>query len=173
MAGEVAKETMRGLTRRQLLRWGLGAALIGSGGWILKGVFFPRHLDPREVSTLDSLLATLLPATTPKLRDQLLEGLEGARQTRRALIEGVALLERRAQGLGATTFRALDQGRREKIVAELEAAPDGSMARFFYRVVRDRAFALYYSQAASWRPLHFPHPPQPDGYLDYQEPPDV
>ncbi len=161
------------MTRRQLLRWSIGAVLIGSGGWILKDVFLPRRLDSEEIATLDSLLATILPDTSTALRERLLGSLEKQRQKRRALVEGVALLERGAANHGAADFRNLNRALRESVVAELAAAPDGSMPRFFYRVVRDRAFELYYSRSTSWPPLRFPHPPQPDGYPDYQEPPDA
>jgi hypothetical protein len=62
---------------------------------------------------------------------------------------------------------------REEIVEECAQAEEGTVPRFLYRTVRDRAMELYYSQPAAWAPLRFAHPPQPEGYLDYWQRPDV
>lgn len=164
-------------TRRSLLQGALGATLIATGAWILQRVYFPRRLAAAEVETFAALLDTLIPdGEFPGTRQtgilaSLLRTCESQRQTRRAVLEGVHLLDRKSRALGARNFVTLDARQRAVVVEECALAAERTLPRFFYRTVRDRAMQLHYSQKVAWKLLRFDHPPQPDGYLDYWKPP--
>ncbi|MFI5397094.1 MAG: gluconate 2-dehydrogenase subunit 3 family protein [Candidatus Binatia bacterium] len=173
------QQAPEGSSRRSLLRAGLALALLATGGWILRRVYLPRRLKPAEVDTLAALLDTLIPggefpgARQTGFLDRLLRECDSKRQTRRALVEGVQLLDSKAGGRGASGFLGLEPQQREEVVEECARGADGTLPRFFYRTVRDRAMQLHYSQPATWKPLRFDHPPQPEGYLNYWQKPDA
>lgn len=174
-----SRHTPRHWTRRSVLRAGVGAVLVGFGGWLLQRVYFPRRLAAVDRETLAALMDVLGPTAEfpPPLRAALLERLvedgESKRQTRRALVEGVRLLNHAARDRGARDFVTLDRDQQEAVVEACAAAAEGSLPLFFYRTVRGRTMQLVYSQPLAWRRLRFPHPPQPDGYPNYREPPDA
>lgn len=166
-------------TRRAVLRGVIGSALVAAGGWILKSIFLPRRLTPTEAETFRVLLDTLIPdgefpgASRTGVADRLRAECEAKRQTQRALMEGLRLLDERARGRGAGEFRTLARPQREEILADWARAADGTLPRFLYRTLRDRAMQLHYAHPLAWKRVGLPHPPQPDGYLDYRQPPDV
>lgn len=174
-----SQQAPEGSSRRSLLQAGLALALLATGGWILKRVYLPRHLRPAEVETLAALLDTLIPegefcgARRTGFLDRLLRECDSKRQTRRALVEGVQCLDSKAKTRGASGFLGLASQQREDVVEECARAADGTLPRFFYRTVRDRAMQLHYSQLVTWKPLRFDHPPQPEGYLDHWQKPDA
>ena len=55
----------------------------------------------------------------------------------------------------------------EEVVEDFARAEEGSVPRFLYGIVRDRAMQLHYTNAAAWRVVQFLRPPQPRGYRDY------
>jgi len=155
------------------LRRALGLALLVTGVGFLKRVFLPRRLAPSEVESFATFLETLIPdgefpgaRRTLQVAD-LVRELEATRQKRRALVEGVALLDRHAEEWGSPSFAVLSHHRRAEVVAGFAAEEEGSVPRFFYRVVRDRAMELHYSRSLAWKALGLPHPPQPTGYRHY------
>jgi hypothetical protein len=164
-------------TRRLLLRGALGVTFVATGIWILQRVYFPRRLAADEVETVAALLDTLIPdgefpgARQTGVLASLLPTCESQRQTRRALLEGVHLLDRKARALGARNFVTLDARQRAAVVEECALVAEGTLPRFFYRTVRDRALQLHYSQKLAWKPLRFDHAPQPEGHLDYWQQP--
>jgi hypothetical protein len=166
-----------GVTRRDLARWALGGTLIVAGASTLRRVFMPARLDERGRRTLEALLDAILPdGERPGHRatgvlPRLVAELENERQTRRALVEGMRLLERRGRAEGASSFAALGPERRVALFTACGEDEYGSLPRFFYQNVRDAALRLHYSRRAAWRPLGLPHPPQPDGYEDFAEAP--
>jgi len=172
-----SQPALRPWTRRSLLRTGLGIVLLGAGSWILKRVYFPRRLAPAERHTLAVLLEVLVPTTEfseedrVALLDRLLRDCEAKRRTRRALVEGLHFLNSKARELGAQDFVGLAADQRQSAVEACAQSAAGSVPQFFYRMVRDRAMQLVYSHPTTWKRLRFPHPPQPEGYPDYQEPP--
>lgn len=167
----------RGWTRRDLFRGLLGVAASAAGAWILKRIFLPGRLDTSGRATLETLLDTLIPdgefpghratGVLPKL----LSDLEGSRQTRRALVEGIDLLDRGARRAGSRSFRDLPAPRRAELVREIADAEEGSLPRFFYQSVRNRAMEIHYSSPETWNAVGFTHAPQPDGYPDFAEKP--
>ncbi|MFI5181288.1 MAG: gluconate 2-dehydrogenase subunit 3 family protein [Thermoanaerobaculia bacterium] len=168
-----------GWTRRDFVRGLLGAAALAAGAWILKRVFLPGRLSASDRATLETLLDTLIPdgrypghratGVLPKL----LPELEGSRQTRRALIEGIELLDRGARRVGSPSFRELAPPKRAELVREIARAEEGTLPRFFYQSVRNRAMEIHYANPASWEALRFTHAPQPEGYPDFAERPGV
>ncbi len=137
----------------------------------------PPRLDDAGRRTLEALLDALLPEgpqpghRTTGVMPRLVAELERERQTRRALVEGLRRLERRAGAMGARSFAALGPADRLRAFLDCGEAPDRSLPRFFYLTLRDAAMRLHYSQHAAWRPLGLAHPPQPDGYDDFAEAP--
>ena len=166
-------------SRRSLVRAVCGAVLIGAGSWILKRVYFPRHLASPERQTMSALLDTILPDTTfpgaPRtgFLDRLVRECDSKRQTRRALVEGLEFLDSEARKHGAHNFVNLDPTQRATVLEACAAAAAGTLPQFFYRMVRDRALQLHYSHPVTWPPRGFSHPPQPEGYLNYRQPPDA
>lgn len=84
---------------------------------------------------------------------------------------GCRWLDRRAKAIGRTTFSALDDRRREMIVEQAARLTAKGLPNAFFRVVRHNAMVLYYSTAESWPALGYDGPPQPDGFMDYRQPP--
>lgn len=170
---------LAGWTRRSFLQAVLGTLSLLSGGWILKRVFLPRSLRPPEVATLTVLVETLLPdgefpgAVRTNVMAALLAEPRPTRQQRRALVEGVQLLDSEARRRGAAGFTELKPEQRLDVVDVCARAEEGTLPRFFYRIVRDRAMQLHYANPIAWAAVRFPHPPQPQGYPAYWQKPDV
>jgi len=164
-------------TRRDAVSAGAGALSLGTGLFILRRVLLPSRLSPEERETFAAVLDVLLPdGTFPGHRATgvlapLLSELESRRQTRRALADGVRLLDREARARGAASFRALPEPAGAEILERWSSEETGTIRRFFFQVVRGRAMELHYAHPASWKPLRFGGPPQPDGHFDYAEPP--
>lgn len=166
-----------GWTRRDLLQGLLGAAAFATGAWILKRVFLPGRLSASGRATLESLLDTLIPAgrypghRATGVLPKLLPELEESRQTRRALVEGIELLDRGSRRAGSPSFRELDPTKRAELVREIAGAEEGTLPRFFYESVRNRAMEIHYANPATWKAVRFTHAPQPEGYPDFAEKP--
>lgn len=172
-----AKDGADRWTRRSLLRTGVGAVLLGSSGWILTRLYFPRRLGSDERRTFAVLVDVLVPtaefgeAQRAALVQRLLQDCDTTRRKRRVLVTGLRVLNAKAAEYGVADFAALTPAQRETVVGACAQSADGTVARVFYRTVRDRAMELVYSQSITWARLRFPHPPQPDGYRNYREPP--
>lgn len=167
------------LSRRDLIRRLAGGVLVVSGLAVIKRVLAPPHLDSRGAVTLEALLDVVIPAGSSagfratQVLPRLVAELEADRRTRRGLLEGLRLLERRSRQRGAPDFASLPAERRAELFAACGRGRDGGLERYFYRIVRDGAVRLHYSRPEVWEPLGVPHPPQPAGYPDYAEAPDA
>ena len=164
-------------SRRRLLQRAAALLSLLFGGRILWRVFLPARLGPSQLETLAVILDTLIPdgdfpgARRTDVLERLLAECETTRQTRRALREGVDLVEDAARRRGAAFFAALADAQREAILAECAASARGSLPWFFFRTVRDRAMRLHYAHPLAWKALGLDHPPQPSGYIDYWQAP--
>lgn len=164
-------------SRRRLLQRALALLSLLIGGRILWRVFFPARLGPRERDTLAVVLDTLIPdgdfpgARRTGVLDPLVRECDATRQTRRALVEGVDLVEAAARRRGAVSFAALGDTEREAILAECAAAENASLPWFFFRTVRDRAMRLHYAHPLARKAVGLGQTPQPQGYVDYWQPP--
>ncbi|MBI3781847.1 MAG: gluconate 2-dehydrogenase subunit 3 family protein [Deltaproteobacteria bacterium] len=163
--------------RRVFLRRAIGAILLLTGADILRRIFLPSRIGSRERATLEVVLDTLIPdgyvpgARQTGVLDRLVDECEATRQTRRALVEGVALVERAARRRAALSFEALPISEREAVLAECAAAENESLPWFFFRTVRDRAMRLHYTHPLAWKSVGMSHGPQPGGYPDYEQAP--
>jgi hypothetical protein len=160
------------VSRRDLARWVFGGVLVVAGAHTLRRVLLPERLGRGGKRTLEALLDAMLPdGPRPGHRatgvlQALVAALERERQPRRALVEGLRLLERGARRAGASSFAALAPDDRLRLFVACGDAADRTLPRFFYLTLRDAAMRLHYSKRVAWRPLGLPHPPQPDGYDD-------
>jgi Gluconate 2-dehydrogenase subunit 3 len=167
----------RGTSRRELFRYAVASAAVVAGLAILKRLFLPGSLDERGRETLAALLDTLLAGAGPAdwrttgVMPRLVEELAARRQTRRALVEGIAWLDAESGRRFGGAFAAQPSASREEIVKAAADSLPGTMPHYFYRSVRDRAMELHYANGRVWRALGMPHPPQPDGYMDFAEAP--
>lgn len=84
----------------------------------------------------------------------------------RDLLDG---LDRRARARAGRVFAGLDPVERRELLLEVERSRE-AWALGFGRL-RAEAFKAHYAHPAVWKALGFRHSPQPNGYLDYQEPP--
>jgi hypothetical protein len=165
------------ISRRDLLRYAIGGALLAGGGWTIVRVVFPPRLSESRLRTFEALLDVVIPEgdlpghRTTGIMSALVTQLEANRNSRRALGDGLRHLERRARSVGADGFAELDPVARMRLFAACGDQPDGSLLRFFYRTVRDGAMRLHFSQPVVWRRVGLPNPPQPDGYPLYSEAP--
>lgn len=88
----------------------------------------------------------------------------------RLLLElGCQWLDQRAKDLGAPDFASLDADDRERLVDR--AAHAGGVARLFFDATHGEALFAYYAHPAAWAGIGYGGPPQPEGFLDYTQPP--
>lgn len=90
-------------------------------------------------------------------------------ELRRGFAEGVAWLDTQARAAGATDFLGLDEAQQEAVL--VTAVTSDEDAAFFVGTLRDRAFALYYTEPSIVAAFAYAGPPQPAGFPDFQEAP--
>jgi hypothetical protein len=162
--------------RRRLLLQSLAALAplprLGAAAPILSEQAFTV---PHE--TLRALVDTLIPADeTPAasalgVDRGLTEFALRAEGYRRLVEEGAAWLDRAARALGAKGFAAATSEQRIAVVRQAERARANTLPRLFFERVRADALSLYYAQPAAWPALGYAGPPQPGGFLDFEQPP--
>jgi len=91
-------------------------------------------------------------------------------ELRRGFAEGVAWLDTQARAAGAADFLRLDEARQEAVLVTAVTS-DVEDAAFFVGTLRDRAFALYYTDPSIVAAFAYAGPPQPAGFPDFQEAP--
>jgi hypothetical protein len=128
--------------------------------------------------TLAALADTLLPAEGDSpaasalgIPARMLEVAQRRVGYARLMHAGCRWLDDAARERGAERFTALDEAGRQTVVAAAESADPGSIARTFFSYVHRHAMDLFYSHPDAWRALDYPGPPQPNGFLDYADPP--
>ncbi len=83
---------------------------------------------------------------------------------------GVAWLDVRARAEGASEFLKLNAAGQEAVLqAATTSNAEGAAA--IVRTLRDRAFALYYTDPVIVAAFAYAGPPQPEGFPDFQEAP--
>ncbi|MBI3784017.1 MAG: gluconate 2-dehydrogenase subunit 3 family protein [Deltaproteobacteria bacterium] len=164
-------------SRRRFLRRATALLSLVAGGRLLQRIFFPASLSAEQRATLDVVLDTLIPdgpfpgARRTGVLEPLLAECAATRQTRRALIEGIELVDNAARHHGGSSFAALDERRREAVLMDIASAECATLPWFFFRTVRDKAMRLHYAHPLARRGLGFDRAPQPQGYLDYWQAP--
>ena len=71
----------------------------------------------------------------------------------------------------ATPFDRLEEAHRVRLLRMMENAQAGSGEQVYFSRLRDDAMRLYYAHPRAWAVVGLHTPPQPDGYLDYADPP--
>ena len=157
------------------LAFGCGAALHPLRA--LAALIGPTGGEPYPLTALRPYLDTLIPrddaasATDIGVDEHLRHLARLDSGYIRLLQYGCKWLDDRAKTLGAADFASLDPARRETVVAQAAAAPEGSSLRAFFDQTRDDAMEAYYSDPRNWPAIGFRGPPQPDGYPDFAGPP--
>jgi len=176
-------------TRRRFLKFSLlpgsilGSTLASTLGHALERL--PRDSSKSlinkdiSVKTLTAYIDTLIPrdATAGALDlgipGLVLQSLQSSPKPRALVARGCRWLDAQARLLGATDFAALPEASRERIVGSAASSKTLSLPYEFFRFSRDLVMKEFYANAESWRPLHYPGPPQPRGFRDYQQPPAI
>jgi hypothetical protein len=91
-------------------------------------------------------------------------------ELQRSLADGVAWLDRAAVRAGARNFLGLGRAKQEAVLLRTAAAADDDAA-VIARMLRDRAFALYYTDRTVMAAFAYAGPPQPVGFPDFQDAP--
>lgn len=123
------------------------------------------HLQPQPPA-LRAFIDHLIPADDLTPAASTLQVHQRVWDDARTQADGVRLLRTVCQWLDGygDGFATLSEAERETLVAWMSTAPWESPQRRFFHWVRERAFAHYYSQPASWRGLPVQRPPQPMGH---------
>ena len=85
---------------------------------------------------------------------------------------GCAWIDKQAHQLDASVehFRDLEADTQIRIVELAEAGKDKSVGKVFFRNVLADTMRYYYASPGAWRALGYDGPPQPEGFLDYDQP---
>ncbi len=156
---------------------------------VLLGSFLPakvllalpveKQRQAGSLSALPAFLDTLIPEDISPSASQLNVGPEligRARQEsgfERLLILGCTWLNEQSYKQGKQAFENLDEASRIAIVKTAEQSAERSIPRVFFKAVRYYAFEIYYAHPATWVSLGYTGPPQPVGFPDYAEPPEL
>jgi hypothetical protein len=162
------------VTRRRFLKW--------SAAWCALINILPLRAckspsEPPSGDTLGAWLDTLIPAdATPAATQlgvdrQLREKAQQDPEYAQMLKFGQHWLDAQARKRGAANFPALDEAGREAVTARAESLGDDKAEHIFFLKTRQDAFAYYYVQPESWAGLAYRGPPQPLGFMDYDQPP--
>lgn len=162
------------VTRRRFLKW--------SAAWCALINILPLRActspsEPHAGDTLGAWLDTLIPADATPAATQL--GVDRKLWAKvqlepeydQLLKVGLRWLDAQARARGAANFAVLDEAGREAVTTLAESLGDDKVEHLFFLKTRQDAFAFYYSQPESWVGLAYRGPPQPLGFMDYDQPP--
>ena len=130
-----------------------------------------------RLELLPAFVETLIPAdSTPSatqlgLDQPLIRHAQTIENYTRLLELGCEWLESTSTTLHRSSFDRLKPPQREAIVTLAETSPENSIPRIFFERVRYDLMGLYYASPASWDGLGISSPPQPQGYLNFTQPP--
>jgi hypothetical protein len=100
----------------------------------------------------------------------ILEQAQQDRQLGRLIELGVGWLDDTAKSQGANAFHELPEDRQLLILSIAEKQRKRTLPRVFFDNLRHQAFGHYYADPRSWTSLGYAGPPQPKGFMDYQQP---
>jgi hypothetical protein len=107
-----------------------------------------------------------------KVDAQILSKVNRNRHLRRVLESGVNWLDIEALRSTGRRFLSLDEREQIALMEVAEAAdPQTPENRFFLRM-RNLTMELYYAEPSAWNALCYEGPPQPLGFIDYENPPE-
>lgn len=164
------------ISRRTFLGLGaLGAALatVGGVGWRWLRERSVPQLQPQQERLLRACVDALVPADEhgPGALDlgidqELIVSARTDARLRRIILRGAETLEP-----GGAAFADLAPEEQIRRLRRAEAAPVGSAPRRLFDHLRATTFERFYARPESWASLGYPGPPQPAGYMDFQQPP--
>ena len=170
---------MINVSRRTFVLNALGAPLLARAELIDAPV---SRSSPKEVLLTNNLAAwvdTLLPADGASPAASALgvhlsvaEAARDIDKQNQLLNEAVHWLDTEARRRYGARFSDLEHKAKEAIVRVAEAAPAGSLPRYFFLKTLNDAYIYYYSHPRSWAPLGYAGPPQPSGFPGFGGPPD-
>jgi hypothetical protein len=161
-------------TRRQLLQ-----LLLPLAAWLPAPMLLAAANGDAQSSkkSFAAFLDLLLPqdefspgASAVGVDAALIEQARGDRQLGKIIELGVGWLDRQAQTQGVKGFHELAEDRQLLVVSIAERQRAGSLPRVFFENIRYQAFGHYYADPRSWGGLGYAGPPQPRGFMDYQQP---
>ncbi len=172
-------EKVMTILRRSILK----TLLLGSSLWVILGSakysFAKERVNSNTMTTFRHFLDTLIPedvspsATQVNLDADLLEHAKTIQNYEKLIFLGCNWLDLQSDAFYKKKFIELSLTQKDKILEfASKNRSDSIPAQFFNRVRRD-AFTFYYAKPPSWTGLRFSEPPQPHGYLDYQESPKI
>jgi len=91
---------------------------------------------------------------------------------RKFIVSGCTWLDTVAKEINGGDFISLTEAERDQILAKASRSERRSLPRRFFDIVRSDAFSFYYSRSESWQGLDYAGPPQPNGYIDHNLPPE-
>jgi len=165
------------ISRRRILQLtGVGAigVLIG---WPVFRRLGSGELRNAERRAIIAFVDTLIPADESpgafdlQVHQRILRRADHDAGYRRLLRAGSQWLNCMAWWSGGAEFESLAPEERDSIVGKAAAGSSRWTVGRFFRTVRDDAFHIYYADPRSWQGLRYPGPPQPNGFVDYAEPP--
>jgi len=90
---------------------------------------------------------------------------------RNTIKNGRKWFDEQSESLNADNFLGLDEAKQITLIEKAEASTIQSTGNKFFSRMRVEVFKEYYSSPESWISLCYQGPPQPNGFLDYAEPP--
>ena len=162
------------LTRRQLLE-----LLLPLAAWLPAPVLLAAATGETApaVPSFAAFLDALIPedevspsASQAGVDAAILSAAKGDRQLGRLVELGVGWLDAEARRSGAQAFHEMAGDRQLLLISIAERQRKGSLPRVFFENMRHQAFAYYYADPRSWAALGYEGPPQPRGFMDYQQP---
>jgi hypothetical protein len=152
----------------------LGLAVLGGTATLWRNLasFWQPRFNEHTAATVKVITDLMFPgdglpgATELKIHDRIV----ALADFRDLMAYGVGWLDYWAKANGASDFLALDEGAKS---AALEAAftSDAGDARQFAITLRYYAGLNYYSDPAIKAAFAYTAPPQPEGFADFQDPP--
>ncbi len=151
-----------------------GLALLGGTATLWRNLasFWQPRFNEHTAQTLKALADLMFPgdglpgATELKIHDRII----AMSDLHEMMADGVRWLDSWASAKGAPDFLALDENARS---AALEAAfaSEAEAARQFAVTLRYYAGLNYYSEPVVKSAFPYTGPPQPEGFADFQDPP--
>lgn len=163
------------LSRRTLLI----AASVSVVSVAIYRMFSNRKPEDLLVTVLPDFLDTLIPADlTPSasqlnVDEDIVDYLHDNPRYKNIVMFGCVWLNKKANELFSTDFYNLSLEEKTQVVEILEAMKENQTAQFFFNHIKDKSFEFYYSKPQSWVGLGIQHPPQPMGYSDYNQSPQI
>jgi len=161
------------MRRRELITI-FGLALLGGTATLWRNLlsFWPPRFNGHTAKTVKVVTDLMFPgdglpgATELKIHDRIM----AMSDLHDMMADGVGWLDSWAKTKGASDFLALDESTRSAAI-DAAFASEPEQARQFAITLRYYAGLNYYSDPVIKAAFPYTGPPQPDGFADFQDPP--